>query len=153
MKKKLKNRVGIFKNIFFKNISEKNILKNFFKIYSRWEFSEGLRPATLLKKRLWHRCFPVKFWTFLRTPFLQSTSGRLLLLMVPLINRKALYRNDSYFWWKTKLYVWSCIIISPWSRWGITNNLEVLVKTFRNFCNRATLSLTRLQDRRKRLKK
>ena len=28
------------------------------------------RPATLLKKRLWHRCFPLKFATFLRTPFL-----------------------------------------------------------------------------------
>ena len=38
-----------------------------------------LRPATLLKKRLWHRCFPVNFVKFLRTPFLQNTSGRLLL--------------------------------------------------------------------------
>ena len=28
----------------------------------------GLRPATLLKKRLWHRCFPVNFVKFLRTP-------------------------------------------------------------------------------------
>ena len=28
----------------------------------------GLRPATLLKKRLWHRCFPVNFEKFLRTP-------------------------------------------------------------------------------------
>ena len=27
-----------------------------------------LRPATLLKKRLWHRCFPVNFANFLRTP-------------------------------------------------------------------------------------
>ena len=34
----------------------------------------GLRPATLLKKRLWHRCFPVNFVKFLRTPFLQNTS-------------------------------------------------------------------------------
>ena len=34
-----------------------------------------LRPATLLKKRLWHRCFPVNFAKFLRTPFLQNTSG------------------------------------------------------------------------------
>ena len=25
----------------------------------------GLRPATLLKKRLWHRCFPVNFVKFL----------------------------------------------------------------------------------------
>ena len=28
----------------------------------------GLTPATLLKKRLWHRCFPVNFAKFLRTP-------------------------------------------------------------------------------------
>ena len=39
----------------------------------------GLRPATLLKKRLWHRCFPVSFVKFLRKLFLHSTSGRLLL--------------------------------------------------------------------------
>ena len=40
-----------------------------------------LRSATLLKKRLWHRCFPVNFTTFLRTPFLQNSSGRLLLTL------------------------------------------------------------------------
>ena len=39
----------------------------------------GLRPVTLLKKRLWHRHFPVNFLKFLRTHFLQNTSGRLLL--------------------------------------------------------------------------
>ena len=38
-----------------------------------------LRSATLLKRRLWHRCFPVNFAKFLRTLFSQSTSGRLLL--------------------------------------------------------------------------
>ena len=38
----------------------------------------GLRLATVLKKRPWHRCFPVNFAIFLRTPFLQNTSGRLL---------------------------------------------------------------------------
>ena len=27
------------------------------------------RSATLLKKRFWHRCFPVNFAKFLRTPF------------------------------------------------------------------------------------
>ena len=37
------------------------------------------RPATLLKKKLWHRCFSVNSAKFLRTPFLQNTSGRLLL--------------------------------------------------------------------------
>ena len=33
----------------------------------------GLRPATLLKKGLWHRCFPVNFKKFLRTPFFYRT--------------------------------------------------------------------------------
>ena len=32
----------------------------------------GLRPATLLKKRPRHRCFPVNFGEFLRTPFRAS---------------------------------------------------------------------------------
>ena len=32
----------------------------------------------LLKKRLWDRCFPVNFATFLRTPILRNTSRRLL---------------------------------------------------------------------------
>ena len=35
----------------------------------------GLRPTTLLKKRLWHRRFPVNFVKFLRTPFLRAHLG------------------------------------------------------------------------------
>ena len=31
---------------------------------------EGVRPATLLKKKPWHSCFPVNFVKFLRTSFL-----------------------------------------------------------------------------------
>ena len=30
----------------------------------------GLRSAILLKKSLWHRCFPVNFVKFIGTPFL-----------------------------------------------------------------------------------
>ena len=41
-------------------------------------FLTGLRPATLFKKRLWDRCFPVHFAKFSKTPFFQNTSGRLL---------------------------------------------------------------------------
>ena len=40
---------------------------------------EAGATATLLKKRLWHRCFPVNFAKFLRTPLLKNTSWRLLL--------------------------------------------------------------------------
>ena len=39
----------------------------------------GLRPATLLKKRLCHRCFPVNFVKFLTSPFSQNTSVRVIL--------------------------------------------------------------------------
>ena len=34
-----------------------------------------LRPATLLKKRLWYRCFPVNFVKFLRTRFYRTRLG------------------------------------------------------------------------------
>ena len=40
-----------------------------------------LRPATLSKKRLWHSCFPVNFAKFLKTPFLQNNSERVLLMV------------------------------------------------------------------------
>ena len=51
-------------------------------LFNKVNNNKGLRPATLLKKRLFHRCFPVNFAKFLRTPFLQSTSRRLLLDML-----------------------------------------------------------------------
>ena len=35
----------------------------------------GLRPATLLKRKLWHRCFPVTFAKFPRTPFYRTPPG------------------------------------------------------------------------------
>ena len=38
-----------------------------------------LRPTPLLKKRFCHRCFAVNFAKLLRTPFLQNSSGQLLL--------------------------------------------------------------------------
>ena len=45
----------------------------------------GLRPPTLLNERLRHRCFLRNFVKFLRTRFLQSTTGWLLLeyLLLP----------------------------------------------------------------------
>ena len=43
----------------------------------------GLKLADLnfLKNKLRHRCFPADFANFLRTPFLQNISRRLLLTM------------------------------------------------------------------------
>ena len=71
--------------------------------------SYGPRPATLLKKRMWHRCFPMTFAKFLGTSFLQNVSGRLHLLklyyfteyLFPLCKK---YRKKEFFW-----SVFSCI--------------------------------------------
>ena len=46
-----------------------------------WKKGVIRRPTTLLKKRLWHRCFPVNFAKFLRTTFSQNTSLRRLLFI------------------------------------------------------------------------
>ena len=63
----------------------KDVIKNFAKFRGKhlcqglfFNKVSGLRPATLLKKRLWHRCFAVNFAKFLRTPFLRNTYGPLL---------------------------------------------------------------------------
>ena len=54
-------------------------------------------PTTLLKKRLWHRCYPVNFAKFLRTSFLQNFSARLLSTLLT----KVFFRFYFYF----KFYV------------------------------------------------
>ena len=68
---------------------EIGLLKNFTKFTGKhlgqslfFNKFASLRSATLLKKRLWHRCFPVNFVKFLRTPVLKNTSGRLLLTLI-----------------------------------------------------------------------
>ena len=65
---------------------KKGVLTNFAKLTGKHLCQ---RPATLLKKRLWHRCFPVNFAKFLRTPFLRNTSGLLLpnFKKLPIIKR------------------------------------------------------------------
>ena len=59
--------------VFYK----KGVLRNFAKFTGKhlcqslfFNKVAGLRPATLLKKRLWYRCFSVNFAKFLGTSFL-----------------------------------------------------------------------------------
>ena len=51
----------------------------------------SLRSATLLKRKLWHRCFPVNFAKFVRTPFLTEHLGWLLLFKLFLKWKKKLW--------------------------------------------------------------
>ena len=67
-----------------------------------WFFYEGVsrssrseRPATILKKRLWHRFFPVNFAKLLRTPFLTEQLRWLLLRIFKTFITKF---NSSSFW-------------------------------------------------------
>ena len=64
--------------LFFK----KGVLRNFTKFTGKTCARDsfliklqvsGLKTVTLLKKNLCHKCFPVNFGKFLRTPFLQNT--------------------------------------------------------------------------------
>ena len=57
----------------------------------------GLTPATLLKKRLWLRCFPVNFAKFLRmrTPFFTEYLRSLLLLLDEVPSTKKMKTRES----------------------------------------------------------
>ena len=68
--------------------SKKGVRRNFAKFTGKhlskslfFNKVAGLRPATLLKKRLWHLCFPVSFAKFLKTPFLTEHLWWLLLFV------------------------------------------------------------------------
>ena len=70
-------------------LCEKGLLKNFAKFIGKYLCQSpffnkvaSLRPTTLLKKRLWHWCFPVSFVKLLRTPFFMEHLWWLLLLLV-----------------------------------------------------------------------
>ena len=70
-------------------------------------FNKGLRPAILFKKRLLHRCFPVNFAKFLRTPFLTE-------------HLRWLLQEDSYFHEDTR------------KAWYSAGNINIsTIKTFR----------------------
>ena len=57
----------------FLEISQNSHKKACARVVSFLSKVTGQRPATLLKKRLWHRSFPVNFAKFLRAPFFYRT--------------------------------------------------------------------------------
>ena len=63
--------------VFFKIQVKTSLLK--------WLFNNvaGLKAWNFIKKRLWHRYFPVNFPQFFNKPYLKNTSKWLLLLIPP----------------------------------------------------------------------
>ena len=64
----------------FAKFTEKHLCQSLF-----FNKVAGLRPAALLKKRLWHRCIPVNIARFLRTPFLTEHLWWLLLRLLEVL--------------------------------------------------------------------
>ena len=71
-RQKVFRKKGVFRN--FAKFIGKHLCQSLF-----FNKAAGLRAATLLKKRLWRKCFPVNFEEFLRKPFLTELLQRLLL--------------------------------------------------------------------------
>ena len=72
-------RIGFFRSSRLEVFCKKGVLKNFAKFTGKhlchslfFHKVVGLRPTTLLKKRPWHRCFPVNFAKFSRTLFCRT---------------------------------------------------------------------------------
>ena len=98
--------------VFYK----KGVLRNFAKftwkqLCQSFFFNKvaGLRPATLLKKRAWHSCFPVNFVKFLRTRFYRASPDDCFRWYIDIL-RKAkeeilMFRKNEKIWkyWKETL--------------------------------------------------
>ena len=68
--------------VFYKKDNLKNLAKLTRKHLCQCRFFNkvaGQKVAISFKIKLWHKCFPVNFAKFLRTPYSQNTFGRLLL--------------------------------------------------------------------------
>ena len=118
-----------FCNVYLKKILRVHVNDKFCKRSSRPRCSmkKGVlrRPAVLLKKRLWHRFFPVTFAKFLRTPFSQNTSERLLLLQQswrPATLIKKDFNTGVLLW--IYLNFWNSFFIEQ-LRWLLLNNVLV----------------------------
>ena len=75
MRKKLQKQ--LLADILQNRLSEKfcKFLRKIFVLQSLFNKVAGLKTCNFINKRLQHKCFLVKFAKFLRTPFLQNTSG------------------------------------------------------------------------------
>ena len=56
-----------------------SVRKGIFKNFTEFTWTHLCKSLLFIRKRLWHRCFPVNFAKLLRIHFLQNTSEQLLL--------------------------------------------------------------------------
>ena len=66
-------------DVFLKKISLEYRKTRKYLCQSLFSLKLQVEACNVIKKRDWYRCFPMNFVKFLRAPFLQNTSGRVLL--------------------------------------------------------------------------
>ena len=117
----------------------KGVLKDFAKLTGKclcqslfFNKVADLRSVTLLQKRLWHRCFPVDFAKFLRTPFFTEPLQWLFLKFISHQTKEIFYVNTKFMenqsWSKNKHFLLFLILM--------LKNLifNVKLKLLRNKC-------------------
>ena len=84
-----------FRKQLFANVLQNSCSQKFRNIHRKTLVLESLfdKETFVIKKKLQHRCFPVNITKFLRTPFSQNISGRLL---VDFLIEELRLRN---LWW------------------------------------------------------
>ena len=73
------SHLEVFVKKVFLEISENSQENTCVRVSFLVKLQTFMRPATLLKKRFWHRCFPVNFAKFIKTRFLTEHLRWLLL--------------------------------------------------------------------------
>ena len=94
----------------------------------------GLRPANLLKKRLWHRRFAVNFAKLLRTPFYIEHLWWLLLNVKLLNNMKKIVKQVSRETSSTNLAFFSITLRKDKQK--LSKRLPGFSALLKHFCNK-----------------
>ena len=94
----------------------------------------GLRPANLLKKRLWHRRFAVNFAKLLRTPFYIEHLWWLLLNVKLLNNMKKIVKQVSRETSSTNLAFFSITLRKDKQK--LSKRLPGFNALLKHFCNK-----------------
>ena len=79
-----------------------SVLKNFAKFIGKT--CTGLRPITLLKKRSWHRCFPLNFAKFLRAPLFRTPPVAASVHLYRIWIKSRALLKDFYCWFQNSCY-------------------------------------------------
>ena len=99
-----------------------------------WSWKTRLwRPAILLKKRPWCRCFPVNFAKFVRTPFLKEHLGWLLLEETDINSFDLVVVNENPDWLRIANFSsWISNCLGYWIL--LTFLVELVIFWKANFC-------------------